>query len=1175
MDPRQQPPQLPFSRNATSQYSRSPFPPSSNTTANSTPNQSPFPPVSHPHGEHQRRSSENPYYSSGPRSYPQEPNNAGPPPPSSGHSRHPSASSLPPGAPLNRNMPPPGSPPQPGNPPPPSHQMGHYGLPAPRAPPLNVGHPSSFPGGRELPSLNSIQRTGSTGSSMSISSMLGGPPPARDSQPPPSHYHPPATSASSGPTFAPTIQASPRMHSASSEYQPFRRPQTPEHARPYDPRGSAAASPQGAYSTTPEVQRYGTPQQGYHQRGPSAQDGREANRMSQGPPPPRPTSQPKSFQQQNMPPRPVDMGRNNGPEEMYQRRDEVPRGSMEYNPERPDLKPMTFEDRYRAERERRDEIDFRERERRERAYSGGDGGRGHPVPQGEYRPQEVQRGQPPPFTRPPEQRDQGPWPPRQQQPQQHQQQQQQQQQQHQQHQHHQQQQQQQQHQQQQQQQPPPFDQSRVPYDPAGLHPRHHHEYPPSSAPNYPGQSHSAPAPQFQQQHPHNDRYPPGPPNHPQQPPPGQPGQQQQQQPFDSPERQRINHLHPQAQPPPAHRRPGEEGPPPPSVAYSTPHGPPMYDSPRNRPMEEHLNHNNQRNLLAVQEINRKGRVSPMPQAVQGAQPQLPGPAGEPGIKSEFGRMFSGIGSGVTGLGVGSPVTAGAQLPYTNASLARRDETDSAAHESGPEAVAPKPKGRRRKLKEEDTKGDEESTGRLTPGSRAKRPKTHAHHHHQYNSHHHHHHHHGADHANAPTPAPVGVTPFKNVKSITPIPSPTTGPTKDLPIAHHHHAPRPAHPHTHVKEAPVKQAVQSPTSVLPPKPKTIVTSKAVLEAVAHRPRTHLGDVLYEPKLKPARQIPNVPSGRGFSSTPTPLPWDVIKDKENCTLTVKVPKVHLTPIAREEITARRALWGTDVYTDDSDVVAACIHGGWIRGEWGEDVDASLLDLDRGLSAPEKEFPASKRRKDKEKDEKARLEANSATYLDQPPKTGPVHVPADRDMHVTIVILPRLEKYSSTTRFGLQSREYGGRYNGRQSVHDGISFMVTGIRWVTNGAGAQSRLRGKGRRERMRKAMGETNMASRGLNGAALEREKQRLDKIRGEIVSGTWWKKEKGRENGASADKEQSSTTEGDKENRPGEETRPATNGAAAANTSNSLSADKMDVDENGKAAAAVATPAPKA
>lgn len=513
----------------------------------------------------------------------------------------------------------------------------------------------------------------------------------RDSQGPRSLYNPPGTSAGNGPFATTALQASPIMSQGSSDYQQFRRPQTPEIGRPYDPRGSAAASPQGAYSTTPEVQRYGTPQS-YHQRGPSAQDGRESSQMPPGPPP-RPTSQPKSFA--GMPPRPVDVGRNNGgPEEMYQRREEMPRGSMEYNPERPGLKHMNFDDRYRAERERREEMEFRERERRERAYSGGEGPRGHPPHQGEYRPQEMPRGQPPPpFSRPPEApgREQGPWPPR---------------------------------------QPQPFDQSRVPYDPAGLHTRHH-EYPPTSAPNYPNQSHPTPAPQYQQPPP-GDRF--GPPGHPQQPPPNQPGQPQQQpQPFDSPERQRVNHLHPQPQPqqpPQPHRRPVEEGPPPPSVAYNVPHGAPIYDSPRNRPAEEHPN-NAQRNLLAVQEINRKGRVSPLPQAVQGAQPQLPGPGGEPGIKSEFGRMFSGIGSGVTGLGVPSPVPAGAQLPYTNASLARRDETDSATHDSGPDAApkAPQPKGRRRKLKEEDAKGEEENTGRATPSGR-KRPKTHPHHHHQ-------------------------------------------------------------------------------------------------------------------------------------------------------------------------------------------------------------------------------------------------------------------------------------------------------------------------------------------------------------------------------------------------------------------------------------------------------------
>ncbi|KAK4130797.1 hypothetical protein BT67DRAFT_458444 [Trichocladium antarcticum] len=50
-------------------------------------------------------------------------------------------------------------------------------------------------------------------------------------------------------------------------------------------------------------------------------------------------------------------------------------------------------------------------------------------------------------------------------------------------------------------------------------------------------------------------------------------------------------------------------------------------------------------------------------------------------------------------------------------------------------------------------------------------------------------------------------------------------------------------------------------------------------------------------------------------------------------MKIGKKHLTPASREEITRRRALWGTDVYTDDSDVISACIYAGWIRSEWPE--------------------------------------------------------------------------------------------------------------------------------------------------------------------------------------------------------------------------------------------------
>ncbi|KLP21991.1 Uncharacterized protein LW94_11209 [Fusarium fujikuroi] len=618
----------------------------------------------------------------------------------------------------------------------------------------------------------------------------------------------------------------------------------------------------------------------------------------------------------------------------------------------------------------------------------------------------------------------------------------------------------------------------------------HPDYPPGAP--YPPHGHSY-------QGPPPDRYAPS--SHPpaQNMPPGPA-------PYESPDRARMT-LIPTQQPQHPHRRP-EEGPPPPKIAYNGAHGPGQYDSPRHRNSDDASAPNGQRNLLAIQEMNRKGRISPLPQAVQGAQLQQPGPTGEPGIKSEFGRMFAGIGNGV--MGVSSPI-ASAAMPFTNASLAKREDSENITPDSGTEAGGKATKGRRRKLKDDDGKGDDDSSGRATPANRAKRPKTHQHHHHhQYvglpfsldfadrNSHPHHHHHHPAD--SAPL---TGTAPFKNFKTGAPPPG-----EKGLPVPHHHHPPRPVHTHQH---QPAKQAAMNSAPVIPPKSKTIISSKAVLESVSDRPRHHLGDFIYDPGLKPGRLVPSTSTHRAFASNPKPLPWDMIKNKENCILTVKVARIHLSPIAREEITSRGYLWGTDVYTDDSDVVAACIHSGWIKGEWAEDVDNSVLDIDQGVTDKRRKKPAN-----------STVDLESEDLIIAPPPSGPMPIPAQRDLHVNVLILPRLVKYYSSTRHGISSREFGGDYGHRHSVHDGISYMIKSVRWVENGAQPQARLRGKARRERMRKAMREVKWGVD--NGTDLDKDKE--GQLRGGI-SATWRKKEPE----PSTSKSNDPVAEGDKENQP--------------------------------------------
>lgn len=232
----------------------------------------------------------------------------------------------------------------------------------------------------------------------------------------------------------------------------------------------------------------------------------------------------------------------------------------------------------------------------------------------------------------------------------------------------------------------------------------------------------------------------------------------------------------------------------------------------------------------------------------------------------------------------------------------------------------------------------------------------------------------------------------------------------------------------------------PVVTIIPLRKPIIRNQEVLDAVAHIPRKHLGHAYYQSRLGPEPSVSahlsqcNPAKRRGFASTPLPLPR--FEGKENCTFTVKVPRIYLTHTSREEITARKGLWGTDIYTDDSDIIAACIHQGWFKGAWPADVDESLLGLT--------------------------LDNDGAVHSDpslqdvwlQPPSGGPADVPKDRDLHVTIVILPLLRKYGSLTRFGIKSREWGGKYDGSQSKHDGLSFMIEEIQWVDGVDGQEGR-------------------------------------------------------------------------------------------------------------------------
>lgn len=96
--------------------------------------------------------------------------------------------------------------------------------------------------------------------------------------------------------------------------------------------------------------------------------------------------------------------------------------------------------------------------------------------------------------------------------------------------------------------------------------------------------------------------------------------------------------------------------------------------------------------------------------------------------------------------------------------------------------------------------------------------------------------------------------------------------------------------------------------------------------------------------------------------------------------------------------RQVWGTDVYTDDSDLGLVLIHAGWIRWTREEDV---VMKEEGGAAAKK---------------------------------------PILKDViEVTVRVVPRLNRYTATERNGIRTRAWG---NG----HDGSSIVVEGVKRVS---------------------------------------------------------------------------------------------------------------------------------
>ena len=184
-------------------------------------------------------------------------------------------------------------------------------------------------------------------------------------------------------------------------------------------------------------------------------------------------------------------------------------------------------------------------------------------------------------------------------------------------------------------------------------------------------------------------------------------------------------------------------------------------------------------------------------------------------------------------------------------------------------------------------------------------------------------------------------------------------------------------------------------------------------------------------------------------------------------IRVPRWYLTRTKEEidageinrleEICRRRQVFGTEVYTDDSDIVAAAVHSGWLKGDfgdWNEDLQEVCREEDHAehVQDKEKEHPSKLQNGEAIKDEAP------VSLSSKPPK--PVIPVSNHDAHITILILPPLEAYASTSQHHILSREWS-----KDTPHDGMSFMIHRIDFVNEGAASRNLPRGaKARKARL---------------------------------------------------------------------------------------------------------------
>lgn len=411
-----------------------------------------------------------------------------------------------------------------------------------------------------------------------------------------------------------------------------------------------------------------------------------------------------------------------------------------------------------------------------------------------------------------------------------------------------------------------------------------------------------------------------------------------------------------------------------------------------------------RAILGLANDSRRGRFSPVPQAVQGAQAQTPVP--DAGVKAEQGRVFAGLGGGL-GAGPSSTPVGLSSSPFKEgaARLSEENLMKMSRSQSG--------MGKRLRKFDEEPRAESD----IGDAKKGRKRSKYAH----------------AYKVDLEETARRG-TPLSTALQRTGTPT------------HHHQMPRGVDPKPLFK------------------PKKTVRISSIITAAKRKPRKHLGTFKYDPIVSQPDVSKPSPDKFDVGVKPNALPTFDDPNQINCTYSIRIPKLWLQDRERRMICREAFLWGSGIYTDDSDILAAAMHSGFLKSAPPENSDRPLLD--RIV-----------------KDQNARIEG----LIDVP--DTPLHPETGKDALITCLVLPGLEIYPSTTRYGTRSRQWPEEERSG-SAHDGASFAIIKVEFVSGGVEARRMGRtGKERRMRLKQEMEERRKGQ--------ERMKEMAEAVKGKV------------------------------------------------------------------------------